>query len=256
MSFVAQFFLSALFCSVPGAIISKICWYLFAQPCLQVDKSKTSGCVDSCLASCACLATSCGMAIVCAWSTVFFIIGLVFWLTPGANFANWAYGVGQFWFIWVLQALAFDFQPSATVSRVLGGLVRKVTCGVFRLGKWHKERDEVLAIIREKIALRGSGQFTSPGSPREGEGEAAGEKGGDLEDGLGPAPRAAEGQAMEGRGEAMASSLTEPTGERPSSPERVQESPLVAKAEPVPEPAPEKKRKSGGFGITIANMKF
>ena len=100
-SFIVKFFMSALFCSVPGAIIKKICWYLFAQPCLQVDSSKTSGGCDTCLSGCACLATGCGMAIVCVWATTFFIIGLVMWIVAAvsgdADFMMWLYGVMQFW---------------------------------------------------------------------------------------------------------------------------------------------------------------
>lgn len=171
-SFVAKFFISALFVTVPAAIIQKICYYLFAQPCLMIDRSKSGGCKECCVDGCGTCATGMGMAIVCVWATVFFVIGLVMWLSAeAADLLFWLTGLAQFWFLWFLNKMAIQFYPFRCGLPVVF-LLRKLTCGLMPFGQWHKEREAVLSVIRDKIQARGRFHFATPGSPREAESDA------------------------------------------------------------------------------------
>ena len=171
--FIAKFFISALFVSIPTAIIKKLCYYLFAQPCLLLDRSKSGGCKECCVDCCSKMVTSLGMGIVCVWSTAFFTIGLVLWLqSEAADLLFWATGLAQFWVLWFMNMLAMQFYPFQFGLPVLK-LFRKLTCGLVRFGQWHIERDEVLTVVREKIKTRGRFHFATPGSPREADADNA-----------------------------------------------------------------------------------
>ena len=171
-SFVVKFFISAAFVTVPAAIIQKICYNLFAQPCLMIDRSKSGGGKECCVDGCAKCATGMGMAIVCVWATVFFVIGLVMWLSAeAADLLFWLTGLAQFWFLWFLNKVAIQFYPFRFGLPVVF-LFRKLSCGLVPFGQWHKEREAVLAVIRDKIQARGRFHFATPGSPREADSDA------------------------------------------------------------------------------------
>ena len=184
---VAKFFISAIFVSIPSTIISQLCYYLFAQPCLLRDRSKTSGCANCIFDCCGSLGTKLGKIIVCAWSLAFGIIGIALWVNAeAADLAYWGYGLGQFWFVWFFNMFFIDFFPFSFGRKLK--ILRTISCGTFKIGQWLKERDTFLSLVREKIKTRGRLHFAVPGSPREAEA--------DLEAGASPTP-----QAME-RGEA------------------------------------------------------
>jgi len=170
--FIVKFFISALFVSVPTAIIKKLCYYLFAQPCLVIDRSKSGGCTECCVDGCSKLVTGMGMSIVCVWSTVFFILGLVFWIDAEAtDLLFWVTGLAQFWVLWFMNMLAMQFYPFQFGLQVLKPF-RKLSCGLVRFGQWHIEREQVLTIVRDQMKTRGRSHFATPGSPREAEADS------------------------------------------------------------------------------------
>mmetsp|Transcript_69000 Transcript_69000/g.118486 ORF Transcript_69000/g.118486 Transcript_69000/m.118486 type:complete len:569 (+) Transcript_69000:37-1743(+) len=181
---ISKVFISALFVTVPSTLIQKICYYLFAQPCLVYDESKASDARNAMFDQCGALATACGKVFVCAWSCLFLGLGVWFWVAAweASELAYWAYGLLQFWVVWFAKTVALPFNPSSFVFTHVSSTWNTCTCGLVPLSVWFAEREEVEGLIREKVKTRGLEHFTMPGDPQ---GLSSGDAGGDLEAALG-----------------------------------------------------------------------
>ena len=172
-SYVAKFFISLALVTVPTAVFRKIAYYLFVAPCFVRDQSKTSDAADVACNCCTACFAGLGYTFACVWALVFFIVGLIFWLSVANGsvaFIDWMVSIAQFWVIWFVVALTMDFNPFPCPKylRFLNRMIGCLTCGMVptRIGRWHLERKKVHEIIREKVKERGIDKFFLPESQR------------------------------------------------------------------------------------------
>mmetsp|Transcript_3068 Transcript_3068/g.4206 ORF Transcript_3068/g.4206 Transcript_3068/m.4206 type:complete len:700 (+) Transcript_3068:31-2130(+) len=165
--------ISLLTITLPTIIFRAIVYTLFTASCLIHDESKTSESVGGCMDCCTGCASGVAYFFTVIWSLFFFVFGLVYWIiyvgtcdnsTPGGEFAYFIYSIGQYWVLWFVIELSFDFNPFPSARNVLGFIncLLRCACVETRVGRWYIEREKILGVIDDKIKERGADKFFLP----------------------------------------------------------------------------------------------
>jgi len=156
--------------TLPTSVYRKIAYLFFVAPCFLVDKSKTKDSTDTVLAGAIGCSAALGYLTSCCCGLIFFWLGMVYWInyaTSSLAFADWMGSIFQFWFIWFVIMLMFDFNPhpkSVVWFRWANKLFAMVPLGLVtvRIGRWHLERAKIHSVIRQKVEERGIDKFFLP----------------------------------------------------------------------------------------------
>ena len=154
-SWIGLILLNILLATLPTMIMTKIMYYMMACPCAQHDESASSDCKNWCLARLEGFGHSCSKILLLIGATLM-LFGIIFFIgtdDPAVGFYAFFSSYFQAQLLWFAVKFSTEFNPFKSVAFCAD----KCTCGLLGFGKWHRQRDKVLGIVRQVIKDRGEG---------------------------------------------------------------------------------------------------